>query len=720
MVFIRLKPAKTEEMSLEAQINILGAFAQIGKQAWWKTLIGSPRKNLSLELISIEQKSHFYLVAPQGYESYFEGQILSQYPKTLILHENEDPLETVFAKSWRGAFMKMTAAYAFPIKTFKDAGDTDLLANIWGVLGKMTEGDAAAVQLVLQTTNQGRWQNRFRAAMKYTDREGKEITSPYNSLYTQKLNSPLMQMQLRIVVGSLNRISAQDKVNELTGAFGTFQKAEGNGLAHHFVNNWHQNGFELACKHRRFWFWQPAMVLNLDEIASLWHMADLKSAQVRGIDWGKTLVSEAPDNLPVAEMNQDESVKRTINFFAQTEWRNHSAIFGINKEDRRKHMYIIGKTGTGKSTLLTNMAINDIRNGEGVAIIDPHGDSAEMILDYIPKRRINDVVYLDPTLSNERAFALNLFDNTGAAHTDVVASGIVSVLYKLYYNSWGPRLEYILRNTILSLLYYKQANFTDVPRLLTDARFRKEVVTAIAPIDPILTNFWNNEFDQMNDKMRVESISPILNKVGQFLSAQRIRHIVGTQQSSFSFSEIMDNKKILIINLSQGKLGEDTAALLGAMFITKMQLTAMERVNLPEDQRTDFYLYVDEFQNFATRSFIKILSEARKYRLNLILANQYIGQVEEDIQKAIFGNVGTLVTFLLGATDALIFQKEFGSTFTSDDLVALKNYEIITKMSINNLTSEPFLAKTLPLPAIKNENKEKIQRLSLEKYYRKV
>jgi hypothetical protein len=486
------------------------------------------------------------------------------------------------------------------------------------------------------------------------------------------------------------------------------------------IAGWQRRGFERALLNRTFWWWQPKLILNLNEMASLWHLPGKALEHVRGIDWGKTIVSEAPDNIPVAELATDETEKREINFFAKTEWRNHEAIFGIKRVDRRKHMYFIGKTGTGKSTLIANMAINDIRNGEGVAVIDPHGDLSEMVLDFIPKRRINDVVYLDPTLSDSRSFSLNLFDTAGAAHTDVVASGIVSVFYKLYHQSWGPRLEYILRNAILSLLYYRQATFADIPTLLTNQAFRKKVVEEIVKVDPVLTAFWQNEFEQMNDKLRVEAISPILNKVGQFLSAQRIRHIVGTSSSSFSLSDIMNQKKILILNLSQGKLGEDSAALLGAMFITKMQLTAMERVHLAEQDRQDFYLYVDEFQNFATTSFVKILSEARKYRLNLVLANQYVGQVEEEIQKAIFGNVGTLLTFLLGASDASLFEKEFGSVFKADDLVALKNHEVILKMAIDGLTSEPFVARTLPLPSVINQNRQKILTVSQERYYRPV
>jgi len=345
---------------------------------------------------------------------------------------------------------------------------------------------------------------------------------------------------------------------------------------------------------------------------------------------------------------------------------------------------------------------------------------SEMILEYIPKRRMNDVVYLDPTLSEDRAFSLNLFEADSVTHTDVVASGIVSVFQKIYGYSWGPRLEYILRNTILSLLYTKTATFADIPRMLTEDNYRRHVVSQIGGLDPTLESFWLNEFEKMNDKLRTDAIAPVLNKVGQFLSAQRIRRVVAATKSTFSLEEIMDQGKILILNLSQGKLGEDTTALLGSMLITKIQLAAMKRVNQPMDQRRDFYLYVDEFQNFATESFTKILSEARKYKLNLILANQYIGQVSEEIQRAIFGNVGTLATFVVGAGDASALCRELGGSYEEEDLVNLGKYEILLKMAIDGFTSTPFAATTLPLPAVVNGNQEKIIQLSLEKYYRKV
>jgi hypothetical protein len=427
-------------------------------------------------------------------------------------------------------------------------------------------------------------------------------------------------------------------------------------------------------------------------------------------------MGEPPENLPTVD-NIKEEEKQDINFFGRAEYKNRDSIFGIRSVDRRKHMYIIGKTGAGKSTLIANMAIDDVRRDRGVAIIDPHGDLSETILEYIPKRRINDVIYLEP-FDTERPFALNVLEIKNQTHRDLVASGIVSIFYKLYGDSWGPRLEYILRNTVLTLLEIPNSTLADALPLLADPKFRTKNLVHVK--DPVLQNFWVREFDKMTDKLRVEAIAPIQNKIGQFVSSKMIRNIIGQPKSTINLEEIMNSGKILILNLSQGKLGEDNAALLGAMLITQMQLAAMNRSFMKEADRRDFFMYVDEFQNFATSSFIKILSEARKYRLALTLANQYIEQIDENVMTAIFGNVGTLISFVVGARDAEFLTKEFSGLYTQNDLVALGKFETVLKMSINEMTSSPFPAKTLPLPSVKNENSEKIIRLSKERYGRKA
>jgi hypothetical protein len=311
-------------------------------------------------------------------------------------------------------------------------------------------------------------------------------------------------------------------------------------------------------------------------------------------------------------MKQDfkaEALKKDVNFFATTDFKNQETIFGIKTADRRKHNYILGKTGAGKSTLIANMAIDDIRKDRGIGIIDPHGDFCDTIMEFIPKRRINDVVYLEP-FDLTHTFALNVLEVHNKEQKDLVSSGIVAIFKKIYVDSWGPRLEYILRNIIITLLEVEGTTLVDILRIIGDAGYRKRIVEKIQ--DPVIKSFWDNEFARMPDSMKAEAVSPIQNKVGQFVSAKMIRNIVGHPKSSINFSEIMDEGKILILNLSQGKLGEDNAALLGAMIITQIQLAAMNRSFIKEEDRRDFFLYIDEFQNFSTSSFIKILSEARK------------------------------------------------------------------------------------------------------------
>ena len=347
-----------------------------------------------------------------------------------------------------------------------------------------------------------------------------------------------------------------------------------------------------------------------------------------------------------------------INFFAKTNYRNQERIFGIKEDDRRRHMYVIGKTGMGKSNLLENMAIQDVQNDKGVCVVDPHGEFAEKIVKMIPSKRTNDLVYFNPA-DLEFPIAFNILESVEEDKKNLVASGMMGVFKKIWPDVWSSRMEYILNNTILALLDYPGSTMLGVNRMMSDSDFRKRVYPKIK--DPVVKSFWLNEFDKWDDRFRKEAVAAIQNKVGQFLSSPIIRHIVGQPKSTIDMRKIMDEGKILIVNLSKGRIGEDAMHLLGGMVVTKLQLAAMGRVDIPEEERKDFYLYVDEFQNFATESFANILSEARKYRLSLILAHQYINQLIFDgnstVKDAIFGNVGTIISFRVGADDAEYLEK---------------------------------------------------------------
>ncbi|MEK7618290.1 MAG: type IV secretion system DNA-binding domain-containing protein [Patescibacteria group bacterium] len=410
--------------------------------------------------------------------------------------------------------------------------------------------------------------------------------------------------------------------------------------------------------------------------------------------------------------------KEVITLFAKTNFRNKEVAFGIKTDDRRRHMYLMGKTGMGKTTMMENMVIQDIKNGHGVCFIDPHGDSVARILNSVPSSRINDVIYFNPA-DLEHPIAFNILESVDPRYKHLVASGLMGVFTKIWANVWSARMEYILNNTILALLESPGNTLLGITRMYVDKQYRKKIIDNVK--DPVVRTFWTDEYANYNEKYRTEAIAPIQNKVGQFLSSSIVRNIVGQPKSTIDLRELMDAQKILIVDISKGKVGEDNAALLGAMIITKIQLAALSRANVTESERKDFYLYVDEFQNFATDSFATILSEARKYRLNLIVGHQYIAQLEQDkntkVRDAIFGNVGTMVMFRIGAADAEYLETEFEPIFTPNDLVNLPRYNIILKLMINGVASDPFSAVTLS-PEAKDltDNREKIINISRERY----
>jgi len=393
-------------------------------------------------------------------------------------------------------------------------------------------------------------------------------------------------------------------------------------------------------------------------------------------------------------MNKQPYTNEDVTFFAKTNWRNTDKPFGIKDADRLGHIYCIGKTGVGKSTLLENMAISDILKGKGLCIIDPHGDIAEDILHYVPEERIKDVIYFNPS-DIAHSIAFNPLRSIHPDHQHLVASGLISTFKKIWAESWGPRMEYILRFSLLTLLEYRHATLLDIQPLLTDQYFRNGILMRVK--NKHIQEFWRNEFEKYSPALKAEAISPILNKIGLFRASIPLRNIAGQKVSSFTFSDVMDNGKIFIANLSKGKLGEDTTALLGSMLITSIQLSALYRAIQKEEERRPFYLYVDEIHSFITNSFADILAEARKYKLGLFLTHQYIDQVPENIRSAIFGNVGTMIAFRVGSTDAEALGKEFYPVFNKIDLINLPKYSIYLKLMIDGETSQPFSANTLQL-----------------------
>ena len=391
------------------------------------------------------------------------------------------------------------------------------------------------------------------------------------------------------------------------------------------------------------------------------------------------------------------SQEQEVTYIGKCNFRGNERVFGIKKNDRRQHMYVIGKTGVGKSALLKNMALQDIRAGRGIGIVDPHGEFVEEVLEQIPASRIDDVVYFNP-VDADYPIGFNILEVSDVRYKHLVVSDLLGIFTKIWANVWSARMEYILQNCILALIDTPGTTLLGIPRILVDKGYRDAIVANVT--DPVVRSFWTQEYETWRDQFRNEAIVPIQNKVGQFLNTSFVRNIVGQPTSSLNIPEIMNTGKILLVNVSKGKIGEDNSALLGAMIITKIQLAAMERVRIAEEDRLDFYLYVDEFQNFATDSFAAILSEARKYRLNLFIAHQYVGQLVTDVstkvRDAVFGNVGTMISFRVGATDAEFLEKEFTPEFLMADLINLPNYCIYLKLMVDGVTSRPFSAATLP------------------------
>ncbi|MFH0920749.1 MAG: DUF87 domain-containing protein, partial [Fibrobacterota bacterium] len=529
------------------------------------------------------------------------------------------------------------------------------------------------------------------------------------SAAVDKVTRPSFDANIRIVyIPRRENIDlAEIKLNEIAGSFYQYNLPNMNEFE---VRRIDEDNEQVLKRYRQRLITDP-FILNTEELATLYHMPS-KDVGTPNVVWVTSRKLEPPHNLPLPGTIPDSE----LTIIGNSNFRGHRQLFGVKATDRRRHIYIIGKTGMGKSVLLENMINSDIVAGKGVAIVDPHGDLADSVLDFIPSYRTNDVVILDPS-DVSHPFAFNMLEYTEDANQrNLMASGLLGVFKKMYAESWGPRLEHILRNCLLALVEYPNTSMLGVMRILVDAEYRKRVVDHVT--NPMVKSFWVDEFGKMQDRFRTEAISPIQNKVGQFLSSPMIRNIVGQVKSTVNIRFMMDTGKIIIVNLSKGKIGEDNSSLLGSMLITKFQLDAMSRASIPEKERVDFYLYVDEFQNFATDAFATILSEARKYKLNLTMANQYVAQMPDEVRDAVFGNVGTILCFQVGFEDAEYFSGQFSEEVLPNDIVTLPKYTCYSKLMIDGMPSPTFSIATLPPPevTVDPERHEKIVRLSRERY----
>lgn len=680
----------------------------------------------SFEIVSNLSGIYFIVVCNKKYQQFLENQIYAQYPEIQI-----DRIKDYVQKKASNLFvteLTLQKDFYLPIKTFQNF-EVDPLASITGAMSKMQSKQEAWLQLVIRPVAD-EWQGigrRFIQRQKTkVDSDGKRITLLNDEQFEikqidTKNSKPGFQFALRILVQGDDSVSTQQILYDIEASLKQFQAPQLNSLVPFkgkktFLQTIGNLLFgkrkvdqlnSLEKFENRFLDEREIGIINVEEVASIYHFPN-ESVQTPNIARSKSKRVEPPKNLPV---NRGDSVRT----FALSNYRGRNIPFGIKQTDRRRHMYLVGKTGSGKSTMIKNMAIGDIYSGFGVSVIDPHGDLIEDILDAVPNNRLEDVIVLDPS-DVDYPIGLNMLDIKEGESMELLADGIVSVFIRLFGNSWGPRLQYILTNTILTLLHCQNVSLLAVQRILTDKNYRFFLLKQVK--DPFLIKFWEQEFAQMekNSRLITEALSPIQNKVGRFLSSPMVRNMIGQVSSKVDLQKVMDNQKILLVNLSQGKIGEENSMLLGGMLVTRLYTNAMQRARIAESERKDFYLYVDEFQNFATDTFIKILSEARKYALNLFVTHQYIDQVSQDIQDAIFGNVGTLMNYVVGPKDAKRLEREYTPQLSSEDLVNLPRFEFAVKLNVDGTQSAPFTARALP-PMYKHQGfKEEIKQINRERY----
>lgn len=707
---------------------------------------GGVQEHLSFEIASTGNQIRFFVWTPKVLQSFVEGQIYSQYPSVQIYRMKEDYVDRrdQYPVSYTSE-ITLTENEALPIKTF-ESFEVDPLAGITGTLAKLNPngGEELWIQILtrpvadewhkksdswIKSVKSGsggfdlfhidwRWFVEVLAALWRPPEGGTEQPVKVElserdktrvSKAEEKATKLGYQVKIRLVYMGNDQTNAKLNMQALVGTFKQFNSTNLNGFK--MVGATYDRSALDAYKERQFT--DEGFILNISELASVYHLPHT-NVETPNIVWASSKTAEPPAKLPMLTGNP--SFDENLSAFGLTDFRGIKHQFGMYRRDRSRHVYIIGQTGSGKSGLLTLFALSDIYHNQGYCIIDPHGDLAMDNLKFIPESRIKDVVYFNPA-DTQYPMAFNPLEVYDPARKPNISSEVIGVLKRMFGDSWGPRLEHILRYTLLALLDRPQTTLLDISRMLTDKDFRKETLSYCK--DVTVLQFWKQEFGSWGDKQVTESVAPVLNKVGAFTANPIIRNIIGQPKSSFDVRKIMDEGKILVVNLSKGLIGEDNAAILGAFLVTKVQLAAMSRSDIANvEDRRPFYLYVDEFQNFATDSFAVILSEARKYGLNLTVANQYTSQMTESVRDAVFGNVGTTISFRVSADDAPILSKQFEPVFEAQDLLNLNNRHFVISMIIKGEKTPAFSATTLSIPKPPNDLTPRIIRNSRLTYAR--
>ncbi|MDP3964655.1 MAG: type IV secretion system DNA-binding domain-containing protein [bacterium] len=690
----------------------------VRQQRWWSRLLFGRQDHIALEIVANQGLISFYVVVPYRFQQFVEQQIHAQYPEAQVEEEKDYNLFTPNS-AIRGTYLKLIKRQIFPIRTYLKL-ESDPMSSLTNVLSKIGEGEGASIQLLIRPASKG-WQS---SGHKYARQviEGKEgsgvmrdvMKSAFPSQSRTQLDqekersyrmSPLeeerikavgekasklgFETNIRIVVSAANSGQADLYLDNIVNTFSQYTQQEvGNGFRKsrfasrdRFIHDFIYRNFRDRNR----------VILNTEELTSVFHFP-APGTETPNIRWMAAKRSAPPVNLPKEGIVIGEST-----------YRGRKEMVRIKTDDRRRHCYVIGKSGTGKSVLITNMAIQDIKNGEGICVIDPHGDLIDDILPHVPPERRDDVIIFNPS-DMERPIGLNMLEADTPEEMDFAVQEMIAIFYKLFPPEMiGPMFEHNMRNVMLTLMANREqpGTIVEIPRMFTDPVFQKSKLQHVS--DPIVRAFWEKEMAKTSDFHKSEMLGYLISKVGRFVENEMMRNIIGQSRSGLNFKKVMNERKILLVNLSKGKTGEVNSSLLGLIIVSKLQMAALARAHLPADQRPDFYLYIDEFQNFITDSIATILSEARKYRLDLTIAHQYIGQLVQNqdakIRDAVLGNVGTIIAFKIGVEDSETVAKIFAPVFNQFDATNIEKYNAYVKLLIDNQSSRAFNIQTMaPLP----------------------
>lgn len=684
MVTVEVRVPKDNEIKIDAAEQMFASLTSLHKPG--KFAFSDVGDVIAFEIVARHADIRFYVTIPEKILDLVEKQMYAFYPNADIKVVDEPSIFTEQGKVAFAAMRTDNAPYQ-PIKLYKEL-PTDPLAGVTSALSKMGEHDGAIIQILIRATK-SKWK---KAGKSYISSTKKKEASPDEASFKidpktlekidEKTQRPGFDAVVRIVVSSENEDAAKQHLGNIKASFSQFASDLNSftGCRNTFKGSFMVNFIYKFFPIVELPFHKSVSVLTSDELATIYHFPN-KTVETPHIRWLKAKTAPVAAEVP----------KSGGTYIGHGHYRGVRREVHIGANDRRRHVYIIGKTGTGKSELLLDMANQDIRQGQGVCVIDPHGDLIENILKFIPPERAEDVIYFDPS-DDERPLGVNFFEAKNEQQKHLISTSIINLMYKLYdpqrTGIIGPRFEHAVRNAMLSVMYEEGSTFIEVMRILQDPKYVNELLPKID--DPIVRRYWTDQIAQTSDFHKSEVLDYIVSKFGRFVTNILMRNIIGQSKSAFDMREVMDTGKILLINLSKGKLGEENSNFLGLILIPKILIAAMSRQDIPEDQRRDFNLYVDEFQNFATPDFATILSEARKYHLNLTVANQFIGQVDEEVKNAVFGNVGSIICFRVGVTDASYLSHEFQPVFGESDLINVDRYNAFMKTIVDNEPVAPF------------------------------